>query len=121
MPVLSLHYRVPAEGAFNIDYYCDDHLALVERVWGRFLTRVDVLKGESGLPPRQPAEFALIALLHFASEADLASALAHPDAALLHKDIAHFSSVAPTAQINSVLHTRASLNAVRAVCQEGRS
>lgn len=104
MPVLSLHYRPPEEGSFNFAYYKDAHLALVNRIWGPFLTRVEVLQGALSLDPHGKIDFALITLLYFASDADLQSALTHPEAALLHQDIANFASSAPVVQINSVLH-----------------
>lgn len=104
MPILSLHYRLSQDRAFDTDYYAGTHLPLVERIWGPYLARVTALKAVASLDPQASAEFALITLLEFHSDAALHAALAHPDAALLQADIAHFSPVAPTLQINGVLH-----------------
>ncbi|MBX3593414.1 EthD family reductase [Sphingomonas sp.] len=103
MAILSLHYRMPEDGTFDFDYYTSEHLRLVQRIWGPLLTQVQVLKGVAAPGSQANPDFALITLLHFASDADLTSALAHPEAGSLQQDIANFSPVLPAMQFNSEL------------------
>lgn len=107
MTVLTLFYDHAPDGGFDAAYYADRHLPLVARVWGRFLERVEVLRGVASLVPGAPPAFAAITLLYFRSEEDLHAALAEPDAALLQADIGRFATVAPVGQLNVVLASRA--------------
>jgi uncharacterized protein (TIGR02118 family) len=103
MPVLTLHYSASGEGEFDDDYYVKRHVPMVERIWGPYLARLDVLKGVASLAPNTPVAFSAIVVLHFLSDAALQEALQHPDSALLQQDVANFSAVAPLAQLNLAL------------------
>ncbi|MCP3734275.1 EthD family reductase [Sphingomonas sp. RP10(2022)] len=98
-PILTLFYPATTRD-FDVTYYAGQHLPLVDRIWGSFLDRVEVLKGVTSLVPGAALPFAALTVLYFKSDADLQEALAHPDAVLLQQDIARFSDVSPIGQVN---------------------
>lgn len=98
-PILTLLYPAAADG-FDFDYYASRHLPLVDRIWGPFLDRVEVLRGIASSVPGDAPPFTAMTILHFRSDADLQAAVAHPDAPLFQQDIARFSGVAPVGQVN---------------------
>jgi uncharacterized protein (TIGR02118 family) len=96
-------YPKTAESTFDLDYYLNKHTPLVsERLTPHGLTRIEVDEALGSLTPGQPADYAVIGYLFFASLEGLQSGLA-AHAPELIADIANFTNVQPKIQINKII------------------
>lgn len=90
-----------SEGAtFDMDYYMNKHMALVDEHVGHVLKGKSVLQGVAGGAPGQPAPYRVIALLQMGSMADLQE-FGQKNGPLL-KDIPNFTNITPQIQISEV-------------------
>lgn len=86
---------------FDIDYYCDKHMAMVRRLLGAALKGVAVEQGIAGGEPGAPAPYLAIGHLSFDSlEAFMTAFLPVADA--LQGDIPNYTNSQPTIQIGEV-------------------
>jgi len=89
-----------SEGAtFDMEYYCNTHMALVRRLLG------DVLKGiavDQGISPQgSPAPFLAIGHLMFDSVEEAETSL-NKHAPTLMADIPNYTSAKPTIQVSEI-------------------
>jgi len=88
---------------FNLDYYLNTHTPLVEKLFTPHgLKKIQVLKGVGGLFPGSPADFGIVATLHFESLEGLQAALSAAGPEILG-DIGNFTDIPPKVQVNEVL------------------
>jgi uncharacterized protein (TIGR02118 family) len=102
MIVVSVMYPASAGAKFDMDYYRDTHIPLVDARWTDCgLREAKVLLG-TGAPGGRPATYSVIALLTFDSAADFDQAVARHGAEIIG-DIAKFTNVQPVIQVNDVM------------------
>jgi uncharacterized protein (TIGR02118 family) len=84
---------------FNIDYYCNSHMALVKRLLGAGVKGVSVDLGMEG--PAGPPPFLAIGHLLFDSVEAFGAALADHGAALM-ADVPNYTTAQPVIQVSEV-------------------
>ena len=88
---------------FDLDYYLETHMAMVEEKLGPHgLTSAWVDQGLGGGAPGSPARFQIQCMLNFSSLEGMQAGLAAAGAALM-ADIPNFTDVRPEVQINQVV------------------
>jgi uncharacterized protein (TIGR02118 family) len=92
-------YPNSESATFNIDYYCNSHMALVRDLLGAKVKGISVDFGVG--QPGSPAPFIVIGHLLFDSVEEFQSAMAAHGARLM-ADIANYSNVRPTIQVSEV-------------------
>lgn len=100
---LSVLYPNEEAKTFNMDYYLDNHIQLVERLLGNDLKGVAVETGLAGLGDSDtPAPYIVCGHLYFDSMSDLQkSVTANLDQMV--GDIPNFTNVQPVVQIAEVV------------------
>jgi uncharacterized protein (TIGR02118 family) len=86
---------------FNMNYYLDTHIPLINKLLGAALKGVVVQHGISGAAPGSQPEFLVITQLRFDSVESFQSAFG-PHAAAVTGDLPNFCGEPPTIQINDV-------------------
>ena len=86
---------------FDIDYYCDKHLALAKELLGDSLKKVDVEKGLAGGTPDSPAIYVAVGSLYFESIESFQNAFI-PVAEKLMADVPNYTNIEPIIQISEV-------------------
>jgi uncharacterized protein (TIGR02118 family) len=99
---LSVFYPDTPGARFDVDYYRNQHMALVKSRCGAALKRAEVDKGVGGFPPGEPAPYRAIGHLTFDSmEAVNDSFMRHlPE---IVADLANFTDLPPKVQISEVV------------------
>ena len=92
---LSVMYPAGDDGTFDMDYYKDKHMEIVNRVLKP--TRVEIDKGTDGQP------FLAVGHLYFDSAEAMQAAMGNPDAAEAMADIPNFTNTRPQIQISEVV------------------
>ena len=98
---VSLFYPNGEGHEFNIDYYCNKHMPMVQEKLGAACRGVAVEQGLGGLEPGAPAPFAAMGHLLFDSLEDFQAAFG-PHAATFMADIPNYTNIQPVIQISSV-------------------
>lgn len=89
---------------FDVGYFVDTHIPLVEEHWGgKGLTSVKLLKGTGTADPATPAPYQVITVLGFESLQAFRAA-AKESGSLIIGDIENFTDVRPVIQINEHLN-----------------
>jgi uncharacterized protein (TIGR02118 family) len=86
---------------FDMDYYCNRHIPMLQRKLGKACKRVTVEEGLSGATPGSKAAFAAMGHLYFKSVEAFQDAF-DPHAESIMQDIPNYSNVQPTIQISAV-------------------
>lgn len=86
---------------FNMNYYLNQHIPLINRLLGAALKGVSVQHGISGGAPGSKPEYLVITQLNFASVESYQAAFG-PHAAAVLGDLPNFCSEQPTLQISDV-------------------
>lgn len=86
---------------FNMNYYLNTHIPLVNKLLGAALKGVMVQHGISGAAPGSTAEYLVITQLRFESLESYQSAFG-PHAPAVMGDVPNFCNEAPTVQISDV-------------------
>ena len=102
MIVFTVMYPNEPGKRFDMDYYCNTHIALVKEKVGDALKGVTVERGLSGGAPGSPAGYATVCHLQFDSIEDLQTYMAPHDAAL-GADVPNFTDIKPQFQISEVI------------------
>ena len=92
---LTVLYPAAEGSTFDLDYYKDKHVAIVNRTLKP--TRFDIEKGIDGQP------FMAIGHLYFDSMEALQAGMGSPDAGETMTDIPNFTNVQPQIQISEVV------------------
>jgi uncharacterized protein (TIGR02118 family) len=96
---LSVMYPNGAGATFDMDYYCNSHMALVRRLLGVTLKGIAVDQGIG--QPGSPAPFLAIGYLMFDSVGDLQLALDTHGSKLM-ADIPNYTNTRPTIQVSEI-------------------
>ena len=102
MIVVSVMYPSGEGKHFDMDYYCNTHLAIVKEAVGDALKSVTVERGLSGGAPGSPAEYTTVCHLQFDSLEDFQTYMA-PHSPAFNADIVNFTNIAPLFQISEVV------------------
>ena len=91
-----------AEGkTFDMDYYCNKHMAMVSVFLGDTLKGMTVEKGITGVAPNSPAPYAAMGNMYFDSIEAFQEAFSRADQ--LMGDIPNFTNIEPIFQISEVM------------------
>jgi uncharacterized protein (TIGR02118 family) len=101
MITVSVLYPNEAGKKFNMDYYCNEHIPMVQRKLGSACKRVAVEHGLAGETPGAPAAFIVICHLYFDSVEAFQTAFG-PHAEAITGDIPNYTDIQPTIQISEV-------------------
>ncbi len=102
MIVVTVMYPESEGATFNMDYYLNSHLKMVEeKLGGMGLKGARVLKGIAGGTPGSAAPYRVMAVVDFESaEAFQAAVGAHGDE--IFGDIPNFTNITPVVQISDI-------------------
>jgi uncharacterized protein (TIGR02118 family) len=95
-------YPYRAGARFDMDYYCDAHMPLVQRTLKPALKGLAVDKGLSGDTPDAPPSFVAIGHLLFDSVDAFERAFDTSGAAILG-DIPNYTDIEPVVQISEIM------------------
>jgi len=86
---------------FDMSYYCNSHMPMVQEKLGNVCKGVAVEQGVSGATPGSRPAFIAMGHLYFDSMAEFKSAFA-PHADVIMADIPRYTDIQPTLQISEV-------------------
>ena len=86
---------------FDMAYYCNTHMPMVQEKLGRMCKGVAVEQGMSGPTPGSRPVFVAMGHLYFESLADFQTAFGQHAAAIM-ADIPNYTNIQPTIQISEV-------------------
>jgi uncharacterized protein (TIGR02118 family) len=98
---VSVLYEASPGHKFDMGYYCDKHIPMVQQRLGSACKRVAVEQGIAGMAPGTPAGFITIAHVYCESVEAFQAAFA-PHAQAIMADIANYTDIEPTIQISEV-------------------
>lgn len=98
---VSVLYPNNADVKFNMDYYLNRHMPMVQQKLGSALKRMAVEEGIAGGTPGAPATYVAMGHLYFDST-DAFLAAFEPHAQAIMSDIPNYSNAQPTIQISEV-------------------
>jgi uncharacterized protein (TIGR02118 family) len=98
---VSVLYPNTERSKFDMTYYCDSHIPMVQEKLGKACKGVAVEQGVSGATPGSPPAFVAMGHLYFDSMADFQSAFG-PHANAIMADIPNYTDIQPTIQISDV-------------------
>lgn len=98
---VSVYYPNDEGSKFDLDYYCNRHMPMVQAELGGALKGMGVDAGIAGGAPGQKAPYSAVGHLMFDSVEDFQSAFG-PKAGTIMADIPNYTDVAPVIQISSV-------------------
>ena len=98
---VSVLYPKTNSSSFDMDYYCDSHMPMVQEKLGVALKKVAVEGGLGGGTPDSPPPYAAMGHLYFDTVEDFQSSFG-PHAAAIMADIPNYTDVAPVIQVSDV-------------------
>jgi len=98
---VSVFYPNNEGSSFDMDYYCNTHIPLVQKKLGAILKGVSVEQGVSGSEPGSRATYVAMGHLLFESVDAFQSAF-EPHAEAIMGDIPNYTEIQPTIQISEV-------------------
>ena len=98
---VSVFYPNNEGSSFDMDYYCNTHIPLVQKKLGAILKGVSVEQGVSGPEPGSRATYVAMGHLLFESVDAFQSAF-EPHAEAIMGDIPNYTEIQPTIQISEV-------------------
>ena len=87
---------------FDLDYYCNTHLPMVEELLGDALKGATVEKGLGGALPGSEATYAAMGNMYYNSLEEFQTAF-RPNAKQIMGDLPNFTDIEPAIQISEVL------------------
>ena len=99
---VSVLYPQKAGARFDMDYYCDSHMPLVQSKLKPALKGIAVDKGLAGGAPGAPPSYVAMCHLWFESAAAFERAF-EPAAAAITSDIPNYTDIEPIVQISEVM------------------
>lgn len=102
MTKVSVLYPNGENKTFDMDYYLNKHIPLVEELLGDKLKGATVEKGLGGAAPESIAPFAGMGNMYFDSVEDFGAAFG-PNADKIMGDLPNFTNIEPVIQISEVL------------------
>ena len=101
MIIVSVLYPNGPGSKFDLDYYLQRHVPMVQQRLGAALKRVAVERGLAGGAPGAPAPFLAMAHLYFDSVEAFQSAFG-PHAGAILADVPNYTNTTPVIQIGEV-------------------
>ncbi len=101
MVKVSVLYPNAANCKFDMDYYLDRHMPMVEQKLGAACKNIEVDQGVAGGAPGAPAPYIAIGHLYFDSVDAFHAAFA-PHAQAIRSDIPNYTNSQPTIQISNI-------------------
>ncbi len=98
---VSVLYPSDKGSKFDIDYYCNKHIPMVQRNLGAACKQVAVEHGLAGAEPGLKPPFAALGHLYFDSVEAFQAAFA-PHAGEIMADIPNYTDISPIIQISQV-------------------
>ena len=98
---VSVFYASGEGKHFDIDYYCEKHMALVKRLCGPAVKGTAVEHGMSGMAPGSKPPFLAMGHLYFESVDAFQSSFG-PHLNEIVADVPNYTNVQPTIQISEV-------------------
>lgn len=98
---VSVLYPNNESSKFDMSYYCDTHMSMVQEKLGKMCKGVAVEQGLSGATPGSRPAFVAMGHLYFDSVADFQAAFS-PHAAAIMADIPNYTDIQPTIQVSDV-------------------
>ena len=98
---VSVFYPSDKGSKFDIDYYCNSHMPMVQRTLGAACKRYTIEHGLAGATPGSKPPFAAMGHLFFDSVESFQSAFA-PHAKTIMDDVKNYTDMAPQIQISEV-------------------
>lgn len=86
---------------FDVEYYCEKHMALVKRLCGPAIKGIAVDHGVSGMAPGSPAQFLAIGHVYFES-VEAFRAVFGPHFDEIVADVRNYTNIQPAIQISEV-------------------
>lgn len=102
MVKVSVMYPAGEGKTFNLDYYCNTHLAMVGPLLGDALKGANVETGVGGGAPGSPAPFVAIGTMYFDSVEEFGAAFG-PNAEKIMGDLPNFTNIEPVIQIGEIV------------------
>ena len=102
MTKVSVLYPNGEGKTFDMDYYLNTHLPMVEGLLGDSLKGASVEKGLGSAEPGSPAPYACIGTMYFDSVDDFGKSFG-PNAGKIMGDLPNFTNAEPAVQISEVL------------------
>jgi uncharacterized protein (TIGR02118 family) len=99
---MTVFYPYDESKSFDMDYYCNSHIALVKEKLGDALVNVTVARGLGGPGPGMPATYATVAELYFNSMEDFETYCV-PNSPAFDADVPNFTDITPIFQISEVV------------------
>ncbi len=98
---VSVLYPKTDSSSFDMDYYCNSHMPMVQEKLGAALKKIAVEGGLGGGAPDSPPLYAAMGHLYFDSVEDFQSSFG-PHAEAIMADIPNYTDVAPVVQVSDV-------------------
>ena len=98
---VSVLYPKTDSSSFDMDYYCNSHMPMVQEKLGAALKNVAVEGGLGGGAADSPPPYAAMGHLYFDTVEDFQSSFG-PHAAAIMADIPNYTDVAPVIQVSDV-------------------
>ena len=98
---VSVLYPNKPGAKFDMSYYCNTHMRLVEQKLKPALKRVEVERGVAGGAPNTPPAYVAMCHLSFDSVAAFETAF-NPNADAIMSDIPNYTDIEPVIQISEV-------------------
>ncbi len=98
---VSVMYPNTAGKKFDLDYYCNQHVALVSRLLGKAMKGASIDKGLAGAAPGTKPAYVAIGHLYFDSMEAFQNAFG-PNAAEIMADLPNYTNIEPVVQISEV-------------------
>jgi uncharacterized protein (TIGR02118 family) len=102
--MVSVFYPAKAGSKFDMDYYLQTHMKMVEAAWGPAGLRGYAVQKGVGAPGGGEAAYQVIANLDFTSAEAFGAAVAESGAKIMG-DIPNFTDIEPIIQISDVVAT----------------
>lgn len=87
---------------FDMDYYANKHMPMLEGLFGDSLKMYKIDKGVSGRTPKDPIPYLAIGYLYFESLSAYQNSFG-PNAGKIRGDIPNYTNIQPIVQISEVL------------------
>lgn len=100
MITFSVIYPCKKGSYFNMEYYCNTHIAIAKKYFGDTCKGIVILNGKNGWGKEEPS-FSCIAHLFFNSVEEFEKVM-QPANKELTEDVKNFTNIEPIAQIDEV-------------------
>ena len=99
---VSVLYPLQEGYEFNMDYYVNQHVAMIARLVGDALRKVEIERGISGGMPGSQAPFVAGVHMYFDSVQAYESSFG-PHGSVIRKDVPNYTNIRPTMQISELV------------------